>query len=134
MKINPVIKEIIEWGLCLLVATLIALVIKYYIGTPTKVEGSSMEPTLYDEQRLWVNRWGRTIGKLPERGDIVIIEAPTQTRIIDRENVEQSNPVAQYKNSSRISEQVFLLCIGSRKNKLYKKGYSFTRRTCTNKK
>ena len=41
MKINPVIKEIIEWVLCLLVATIIALAIKYYIGTPTKVEGSS---------------------------------------------------------------------------------------------
>lgn len=98
MKINPILKEIIEWVLCLLVATIIALVIKYYIGTPTKVEGSSMEPTLYDSQRLWVNRWGRTTGKLPERGDIVIVEAPTQTRIIDKENVDQSNPVAQYEN------------------------------------
>lgn len=96
MKINPVIKEIIEWVLCLLVATLIALVIKHYIGTPTKVEGSSMEPTLYDEQRLWVNRWGRTTGQMPERGNIVIIEAPTQT-VIDRENVDQSNPIAKYK-------------------------------------
>ena len=98
MKINPILKEIIEWVLCLLVATIIALVIKYYIGTPTKVEGSSMEPTLYDSQRLWVNRWGRTTGKLPERGDIVIVEAPTQIRIIDKENVDQSNPVAQYEN------------------------------------
>lgn len=98
MKINPVIKDILEWAGCLLAATAIALVIKYYIGTPTKVEGSSMEPTLYDKQRLWVNRWGRTMGEFPERGDIVIIEAPTQSRIIDRENVDQSNPVAQYKN------------------------------------
>lgn len=96
MKINPVLKEIIEWVLCLLVATLIALVIKHYIGTPTKVEGSSMEPTLYDEQRLWINRWGRTTGQMPERGNIVIIEAPTQT-VIDRENVDQSNPIAKYK-------------------------------------
>ena len=98
MKINPVIKEIIEWVLCLLVATIIALAIKYYIGTPTKVEGSSMEPTLYEAQRLWINRWGRTTGKLPERGDIVIVEAPTQIKITDGENVDQSNPVAQYKN------------------------------------
>lgn len=98
MKINPILKEIIEWVLCLLVATIIALVIKYYIGTPTKVEGSSMEPTLYDSQRLWVNRWGRTTGKLPERGDIVIIEAPTQTKIVDKENMDKSNPIAQYKN------------------------------------
>lgn len=96
MKINPVLKETIEWVLCLLVATLIALVIKHYIGTPTKVEGSSMEPTLYDEQRLWINRWGRTTGQMPERGNIVIIEAPTQT-VIDRENVDQSNPIAKYK-------------------------------------
>ena len=101
MKINPILKEIIEWVLCLLVATIIALVIKYYIGTPTKVEGSSMEPTLYDSQRLWVNRWGRTTGKLPERGDIVIVEAPTQTRIIDKENVDMSNPIAKYENKSQ---------------------------------
>lgn len=98
MKINPVIKEIIEWVLCLLVATIIALAIKYYIGTPTKVEGSSMEPTLYEAQRLWINRWGRTTEKMPERGDIVIVEAPTQTAVVDRENVDQSNPIAQYKN------------------------------------
>ena len=98
MKINSTLKEIIEWMLCLLIATLIAILIKYYVGTPTKVEGSSMVPTLYDNQRLWVNRWGRTTGKLPERGDIVIIEAPTQTKIIDKENVDQSNPIAQYKN------------------------------------
>lgn len=67
MKINPVIKEIIEWVLCLLVAIIIALLIKYYIGTPTKVEGGSMEPTLYDEQRLWVNRWGRTNRKITRK-------------------------------------------------------------------
>ena len=98
MKINPVLKEIIEWLLCLLIATLIALLIKYYIGTPTKVQGSSMETTLYNNQRLWVNRWGKTTKQMPERGKIIIFEQPSQVKPISVDNVDKTNPIAKYEN------------------------------------
>lgn len=98
MKINPVAKETIEWIICILIAIVIALLVKYYVGTPTIVESVSMEPTLYAGQRLWVNRWGRTTGKMPERGEIITFEAPSRITSIDRENVDQSNPIAKYEN------------------------------------
>ena len=98
MKINPVAKETIEWIICILIAIVIALLVKYYLGTPTIVESVSMEPTLYAGQRLWVNRWGRTTGKMPERGEIITFEAPSRIRNIDRDEVDQSNPIAKYEN------------------------------------
>ena len=101
MEIYTKVKNIIEWILCILIAIIIALLVRYYIGTPTIVESVSMEPTLYAGQRLWVNRWGRTTGKLPERGEIITFEAPTQIVNIDRENVDMSNPIAKYENKSQ---------------------------------
>jgi signal peptidase I len=98
MKINPIVKEIIEWILCIIIAVVIALLVRYYIGTPTVVESVSMEPTLYAHQRLWVSRWGRTMKEMPRRGEIITFEAPTQTTNIDREDVDMSNPIAKYVN------------------------------------
>ena len=99
MKINPIVKDTIEWIICITIAIVIALLVRYYIGTPTVVESVSMEPTLYEGQRLWVNRWGRTIKKMPARGEIITFEAPTRFLYLDnKENIDQSNPVAQYEN------------------------------------
>jgi len=98
MKINPAAKETIEWIICILIAIVIALLVKYYVGTPTIVESVSMEPTLYAGQRLWVNRWGRTTKQMPERGEIITFEAPSKIRSVDRDEVDQSNPIAKYEN------------------------------------
>jgi len=98
MEIYTKVKNIIEWILCILIAIIIALLVRYYVGTPTIVESVSMEPTLYAGQRLWVNRWGRTMGKLPSRGEIITFEAPSQIINIDKENVDMSNPIAKYEN------------------------------------
>lgn len=98
MKINPIVRETLEWIICILIAILIALLVRYYIGTPTVVESISMEPTLYERQRLWVNRWGRTTKKMPERGQIITFEEPTYTTQIYKENVDMSNPIAKYEN------------------------------------
>ena len=96
MKINPQLKDALEWIICIIIAIVIALLVRYYIGTPTVVESVSMEPTLYAGQRLWVNRWGRTIGKMPQRGEIITFEAPSRVTNFQMENVDLSNPVAKY--------------------------------------
>jgi len=44
MKINPIAKDIIEWAICIIIAIMIALLVRYYVGTPTIVESVSMEP------------------------------------------------------------------------------------------
>ena len=98
MKINPKVKDAIEWIICIIIAIVIALLVRHYVGTPTVVESVSMEPTLYAKQRLWVSRWGRTTKQMPERGDIITFEAPTRVTNIDRDNVDLSNPVAKYES------------------------------------
>ena len=50
------VKDIIEWGYCILIALVLALLFRYFIGTPTIVKQRSMFPTLVENQRLLLNR------------------------------------------------------------------------------
>lgn len=93
---NSTVKEILEWIYCILIALVLAMVFRYFIGTPTIVKQVSMYPTLVQDQRLWLNRWGRTTKTLPERGDIITFEAPTKTSYSTQTQIDQSNPVAKY--------------------------------------
>ena len=97
MKINPKVQNALEWIICIVVAIVIALLVRYYIGTPTIVESVSMKPTLIGGQRLWLNRWTRTIKQMPERGDIITFEAPSKISVSFKD-VNLDYPVAEYKN------------------------------------
>ena len=88
-------KNIIEWIICIIIAVIIALVVRHYIGTPTVVQQKSMFPTLKQDERLWISRIGRTTKKLPEKGDIITFEAPTVTNVKQNE-IDMKNPVAIY--------------------------------------
>ncbi|MBR3162919.1 MAG: signal peptidase I [Clostridia bacterium] len=94
MEEKSVLKEALEWGYCIVIAIILALLIRYYIGTPTIVKQPSMFPTLKQDQRLWLNRWGRTTKKMPKRGEIITFEAPSVTFLSDCENPQE--PVAVY--------------------------------------
>ena len=96
MKINDKAKDIIEWIICILIAFVLALLIRYYIGTPTIVKQRSMFPTLKQDQRLILNRWGRTTKQMPERGDIITFEAPSITTV--SQNDYDNNVIARYDN------------------------------------
>lgn len=89
------LREIIEWLVCIIIAVVLALLVRYFIGTPTIVQQTSMSHTLEPNQRLWLNRWGRTTKKMPERGDIITFEAPSVTKV-SKENLDLNNPVAIY--------------------------------------
>ena len=90
---KSVLRETMEWLICILIAVVLALLVRYYIGTPTIVQQTSMHPTLKENDRLWLNRWGRTTKKMPERGEIITFEAPSVTRVT---KVDKNNPVAIY--------------------------------------
>lgn len=94
---NAKIKDILEWIYCIVIAVVLALLFRYYIGTPTIVKQVSMYPTLVQDQRLWLNRWVRTTKKMPKRGDIITFEAPSKKSYTYSE-IDQSNPVAKYEN------------------------------------
>ena len=57
MELSSKTKDILEWIACILIALVLALVIRYYVGTPTIVQQVSMYPTLKQNQRLILNRW-----------------------------------------------------------------------------
>ena len=79
------LKDAIEWILCILIALVIAILFRYYVGTPTIVKQPSMYPTLKENQRLWLNRWGRTTKTMPKRGEIITFEAPSKTTLSAKE-------------------------------------------------
>lgn len=91
---NEKVKDVLEWGYCIVIALILALLFRYFIATPTIVKQRSMFPTLQENQRLILNRTFRITKKSPERGQIVTFEAPTKT--YSKWEADQSNPVAVY--------------------------------------
>lgn len=53
----------------------IYIVIYIYLFMPTSVKGASMEPTLYNNDRLIINKIAYKLKPL-ERGDIIVIKSP----------------------------------------------------------
>lgn len=78
---KAVIKEVLEWIYCIIIAVALALLIRYFIGTPTVVKQTSMFPTLKQDQRLILNRLYKTFNEEPKRGDIITFEAPSKSAV-----------------------------------------------------
>lgn len=93
-------KNMIEWIECIVIAIVLAILIRYFIGTPTIVKKRSMYPTLKQDERLILSRLGRTTKKMPERGDIITFEAPSKMAL-SAEEVDFNNPVAVYENQPK---------------------------------
>ena len=100
MENKKSLKNILEWINCIIIAIILALLFRYYIGTPTVVKKSSMYPTLQENQRLLLNRWLRTAKKLPNRGDIITFEKPS-TINYTADELDKLNPIAKYEDSSK---------------------------------
>ena len=92
-----ILKEIFEWVYCIIIAVALALVVRYYIGTPTIVKQSSMFPTFKQDERLILNRLYRTFKTTPKRGEVITFEAPT-ANYLNGEIADLNNPVARYEN------------------------------------
>ena len=94
------VKDILEWVYCIIIAVVIAIFIKHFIGTPTVVQQESMYPTLIPGDRLILNRVPRTFKKMPNRDEIITFEAPSKLNYADGE-ADLSNPVAKYENEPK---------------------------------
>lgn len=93
-------KDIFEWVYCIIIAVILALLVRYYIGTPTIVKQPSMYPTLKQDQRLILNRWYRTVKATPKRGDIITFEAPSKS-FISQDEADLNSPIAVYENEPK---------------------------------
>lgn len=48
------LREIIEWLICIIIAVVLALLVRYYIGTPNNSTTTSMTPTLKENGKTVV--------------------------------------------------------------------------------
>jgi signal peptidase I len=70
-----VFREVMSWGIYILAAFGIALVINVFLFQPTMVKGQSMEPTLQDKDRVFLSKLSHTFRTEPDYGDIVVIDS-----------------------------------------------------------
>ena len=87
-----IIKEALEWVYCIVIAVTLALLIRYFIGTPTIVKQTSMYPTLKENQRLILNRMAKTFNQGYQRGEIITFEAPTIKSATSEKAIYSSEP------------------------------------------
>lgn len=75
--------ELWEWIKALLIAGILALLIRSFLFEPYVVNGSSMMPTLENNEKLIVNKLVHYMDE-PERGEIVVFQATEQYKYIKR--------------------------------------------------
>lgn len=75
--------EWFEWIKALLIALAFALIIRTFFFSPIIVDGPSMQPTLYDRDRMIINKFIYYLRE-PKRFDIVVFHASEQKDFIKR--------------------------------------------------
>jgi len=98
--INEKTKDILEWIVCILIAFILAILIKHFVFTPTVVKQISMDPTLKNNDRLILNRWAITTKEEIKRGEIITFSAPSK-KTYTIEEVDINNPIAIYTEQKR---------------------------------
>lgn len=130
------LKEVMEWILCIVIAIVLALLVRYYIFTPTEVKQKSMEPTFIQGDRLILDRLSITMKKELKRGDIITFDAPSKKEISALE-FNNDNPVAVYENepTNMFSKfTYYVLEISKDKQSYIKRIIGLPRRACFNSK
>jgi signal peptidase I len=65
------VREIFSWLFGIILTVFLALVIDYYFGMTTNVVGVSMEPTLYNGQKVMINKLSYVFLN-PKKGDVIV--------------------------------------------------------------
>ncbi len=81
MQRNAKLWNLLEWGYCLVIAIVLALAIRMYIGTTVEVQQTSMTPTLEQGEKLIIDRRNKQEIYNYERGDLVIFEGPIDQEV-----------------------------------------------------
>lgn len=70
-----IMKEVLSWAGHISFAVVLGLAINIFVLQPTQVQGSSMESTLHENDRVIINKLVHTFRLQPDYGDIVIIDS-----------------------------------------------------------
>ena len=99
-------KEVFEWFYTILIAFLIAFIIKTFLFDIVKVDGSSMYPTLHHNDRLIITK----LGYKPEQKDIIILDSnykrKEQHYAIREQNGESFNVVTKFFDSFSLPQDL----------------------------
>ena len=77
---KSVIIATVAWLRDLMLSALIAVLVILFLHRPVKVEGTSMMPSLYDQERLFINQFSYKFGLGDiKRGDTVVFWYPEDT-------------------------------------------------------
>lgn len=90
MDKNIFIKELLEWIKTISLAFVAALVINIFIFEMTAVNGVSMYPTLNNNDRLFAVKINQLFEKVPDHGDIVIVDGNTKRIRTFKDEVKDS--------------------------------------------
>ena len=112
-KKTSLAREIWEWVYTLAIAIVIAMLIKGFIFDIVRVDGSSMFPTLVDNDRLIVTKLGYT----PKQGDIIILDSEYKKR------EEYFDRLAESKDKEELSSFEKFFAQSSMPSNLKKKYY-----------
>ena len=66
-----VLRELLEWIIYIIVVMILSFLAVTYVGQRTRVDGHSMETTLYDGDNLWVDKLSYRF-RDPKRYEIVV--------------------------------------------------------------
>lgn len=112
-KKTSLAREIWEWVYTLAIAIVIAMLIKGFIFDIVRVDGSSMFPTLVDNDRLIVTKLVYT----PKQGDIIILDSEYKNR------EEYFDRLAESKDKEELSSFEKFFAQSSMPSNLKKKYY-----------
>lgn len=79
-------REVFEWIYSIVIAVIIAVLIKGFLFDVVRVDGQSMFPTLHDNDRLIVTK----LGYEPKQGDIIILDSNFRNREAYYDSLAQS--------------------------------------------
>lgn len=74
-------KEIIDWVKCIVIAVVFALLLVNFVIQPTEVFSVSMEPTMYEHDRVMLEKISQKADWLT-RGEIIAFDSPTDDRVL----------------------------------------------------
>lgn len=69
------VNRLADWFGFSIILVMLMIAISMFLIQPTRVSGDSMNPTLVDQQRIYISKWIQFRPYIPSYGEIVIIDS-----------------------------------------------------------
>lgn len=80
-RAKQIFKEILDWVKTIALALLITFFIKIFIFDLTRIQGASMENTLFTDDIVVIEKISRNITHKYKRGDLIIFQSPIEEKL-----------------------------------------------------